>query len=133
MSDMSESQESNFDITTLSLIRVNEICKAIDRLTILNAKKNTESITTYYGLLKSFYNNLQVMLSDKEKEKWDKVFVELERRAFAAPDRIDVKTFEYLDKTEMELRRLQKRVGFSIMSRYKVDMKKKLRQKLTGG
>lgn len=133
MDGMTESQESNFDITTLTLIRINEICKKLDILAVANITKHPEYIKGYYGFLKAFYNNLQIMLSDKEKEKWDKTFKELERRVFVSPDKIDIKTFEYLDNTEMELRRLQKKVGFSVMVKFKMDLKQKLHEKLVGG
>lgn len=127
---LTETQESNFDITTLTLMRVNEICKKLDALAVSNSVKNSSYVRVHYGFLKAFYNNLQILLKDEEKTQWDKMFSKLEGEVFKA--NLNQNIFMWLDNTEMELRRLQQRIGFSVMLKPKIDLHRKLKDKLVG-
>lgn len=126
-------KESIFDITSLTLMRVNDICGKLDLLTVSNMAKTPALIRIHFGFLKSLYNNLQILLDEDDKKNWDEVMQKLSEMVFAQKERCNPEVFAALDKTEMELRRLQQRLGMSIQSKIKLDVKDKLKKKLVTG
>ena len=123
--------EAVWDITTATLMRINEICHKLDYFTVTNKIRNPAFVKMHYGFLKSLYNNLQIMISDDDKKQWDEVFKKLDTMIFsAAAGRMNPELFDLLDKTEMELRRLQKKVGFSVQVKQKINVKAKMKRKL---
>jgi len=127
---MTEAQESNFNIATLTLIRINEICKKLDLLAVSNLVRNPSYVRVHYAFLKSFYNNMRYMIPKKERTKWDEVFFRVQKEVFSP--QLDQRVFDWLDKIEVDLREMQQKIGFSVTVRPKIDMKRKISQKLVG-